>query len=294
MIPQFPDIKKLELSDKEDILRFTEQFPPYSDFDFASIWSWDVKEEMGVAVLNDNLVIRFTDYTRGTPLLSFLGTKEVNDTARTLIEHSPDGELGLIPEVTVVGLDPTAFSIEEDRDQFDYVCDVRKHIAYPGRELKAHRTLLRQFFDANPTYERVSLDLSLPETQNEVAAIYKRWDENKGFLTISESFAYERFLDSAANLAYSAVGIRLDGVLIAFHVVSLPPGTCADALFSKADTSYRGVYAALDHVVALDLLDRNYTYMNIQQDLGIENLRKAKLSLSPAYFLKKYRVRLLS
>jgi len=44
-------------------------------------------------------------------------------------------------------------------------------------------------------------------------------------------------------------------------------------------------------VVAEDLLARGYTHMNIQQDLGMEGLRNAKLALKPAYFLKKYSVR---
>lgn len=288
MIPQFPEFKKLELSDKEEVERYTEKFPPYSDFDFASIWSWDVKEEMGLSLLNNNLVIRFTNYTTGEPLLSFLGTDDVNETARELLRHASDGTLGLIPEVSVVGLDPTIFAIEEAREQFDYVCNVENHVSYEDRKLKSHRKLLQQFRNAYPGFERVSLDMTSKEAQEEVAHVYKRWDESRGFVTMSEAFAYERFLTGAGALNYTAVGIRVEGKLVAFHAASLPQGGCADALFSKADTTYRGVYAALDHVVAIDLLERGYTHMNIQQDLGIESLRRAKESLHPAYFLKKY------
>ena len=69
MIPQFPEFKSLELSDKKDIESFTKRFPPYSDFNFVSMWSWDIKEEIRISQLNGNLVVRFTDYLTGKPPL---------------------------------------------------------------------------------------------------------------------------------------------------------------------------------------------------------------------------------
>jgi len=296
MIPLFPDFKKIELTDREEIDAHSAQFPPYSDFEFASLWSWDVKEEMRVSILNDNLVIRFTDYTTGEPFLSFLGTKDVNETAEELLSHAPSHHgpavLHLIPEVSTVGLDPNLFLIEESRDHFDYVCDIERHVDYSIAELKSHRKLLRQFTDTYPHFERVSLDITTEAVQRDVAEIFRSWDENKGFIMTSEAFAYERFLSGASALSYTAVGIKIDDKLIAFHISSLPPGTCANALFSKGDVAYRGIYPTLDHVVAQDLIKHGYTHMNIQQDLGIDNLRKAKLLLHPAYLLKKYSVSL--
>lgn len=43
MIPKFPEFKKLELSNKEEIENFTSKFPPYSDFNFVSMWCWDFR-----------------------------------------------------------------------------------------------------------------------------------------------------------------------------------------------------------------------------------------------------------
>lgn len=296
MIPLFPKFKKLELADKAEIDTHTAQFPPYSDFEFGSLWSWDVKEEMEVSLLNDNLVVKFTDYTTGEPFLTFLGAKDVNETAEALLKlAASEGyctKLHLVPEVSAVGLDPNLFVIDESRDHFDYVCDVERHIEYPGTELHSHRKLLRQFKETHPEFESVSLDVTSKEVQQEIADVYTRWNENKGFLTTSEAFAYERFLAAAGSLSCTAVGIRVNGSLVAFHIASLPPGTCANALFDKADVTYRGIYPAVDHVVAHDLIARGYTHMNIQQDLGIASLRSAKQALHPVYLLKKYSVTL--
>jgi len=295
MIPSFPSFKKLELSDKADIEAYTSKYPLYSDFEFESLWVWDVKAEMEISELNGNLVVKFTDYTTGEPFLSFLGDQAVDETAQSLLEVSMKDQeistLHLVPEIAASELDPLKFVVQESRDHFDYVCEVNRHLAYEAPELKSHRKLLRQFNEAYPGFERAQFDMTKRESQEEITDVYRRWDQNKGFITLSEAFAYDRFLSAADSLAYSAVGIRVDGELVAFHIVSLPPGTCASALFGKADVRYRGIYPALDMVVAEDLLARGYTHMNIQQDLGMEGLRNAKLALKPAYFLKKYSVR---
>ena len=73
MIPGFPEFKKLELSNKEEIENFTSKFPPYSDFNFISMWCWDIKGETRISKFNNNLVVRFTDYLKGNPFFSFFG-----------------------------------------------------------------------------------------------------------------------------------------------------------------------------------------------------------------------------
>jgi hypothetical protein len=295
MIPRYPEFKKLELLDQAEIDAHTARYPLYSDFEFANIWSWNVKEEMEVSILNGNLAIRFTDYTTGEPFLTFIGTNDANKTAQCLLRHdgmNGEAALHLVPEVAARTLDADTFCIEESRDHFDYVCDVGRHLAYRGGELKSHRQHLKRFEQSYPLAEYVTLDTRSKAVRCEIDQVYRQWHENKCSPDTSEAQAYERFFAAISVLPHSAVGIRVNRKLVAFHIVSLPLGTCANALFSKADVSYRGVFAALDRVVARDLLSRGYTHMNIQQDLGLGNLRGAKLSLHPAYFLKKYSVRL--
>ena len=88
MIPEFPQFKNLELTDKKEVEKITGKYPPYSDFNFVSMWSWDIKGEMRLSILNGNLVVRFTDYITGNPFYSFLGNNEVNDTVEKLLELS--------------------------------------------------------------------------------------------------------------------------------------------------------------------------------------------------------------
>ncbi|MCA1638525.1 MAG: hypothetical protein LC768_09365, partial [Acidobacteria bacterium] len=62
MIPSFPHFRNLRADDKEAVESFTNQFPPYSDFNFTSLWCWNVSEKIQVSQLYGNLIVRFTDY----------------------------------------------------------------------------------------------------------------------------------------------------------------------------------------------------------------------------------------
>ena len=72
MIPTFPNFKKLEISDKKEVEEYTSNFPPYSDFNFTSLWAWDTNEKRMISKLNGNLVVQFTDYITCEPFFSFL------------------------------------------------------------------------------------------------------------------------------------------------------------------------------------------------------------------------------
>src|SRR3989344_4189442 len=128
MIPEFPEFKKLELSDKEDVEAFTKKFPPYSDFNFVSMWSWNIKDEIKISQLNNNFVVCFTDYITGEPFCSFLGDNKVNETAEKLIELSKkeglEPKLKLVPEEAVNGSLEKKFEAVLDQDTYDYIFSV--------------------------------------------------------------------------------------------------------------------------------------------------------------------------
>ena len=47
MLPKFPEFKKLELNDKAVLHSVTALLPPYSDFNFTSLFSWNVNDAGG-------------------------------------------------------------------------------------------------------------------------------------------------------------------------------------------------------------------------------------------------------
>jgi hypothetical protein len=61
--------------------------------------------------------------------------------------------------------------------------------------------------------------------------------------------------------------------------------------FEKGDTQYKGIYQAINQKF-LENSAAEYTFVNREQDLNDEGLRKAKLSYHPEDFLRKFRVTL--
>ncbi|OGY35168.1 MAG: hypothetical protein A3E36_00640 [Candidatus Andersenbacteria bacterium RIFCSPHIGHO2_12_FULL_45_11b] len=77
MIPKFPEFKPLEMTDREEIIGYTSKFLPYSDFNFTSMWSWDIDGKIMVSELNGNLVVNFSDYVTSEPFYSLIGDNDI-------------------------------------------------------------------------------------------------------------------------------------------------------------------------------------------------------------------------
>ena len=61
--------------------------------------------------------------------------------------------------------------------------------------------------------------------------------------------------------------------------------------FAKADTKFKGVYQYMFSQFARDCCP-DYRYMNMEQDMGSEGLRKTKISYRPDLMAHKYRISL--
>lgn len=295
MSPAFPQFKYLELSDKAAIEGLTRYYPPYSDFEFASLWAWNVKEEIQWCLCGTALVVRFTDYNTGQPFFTFLGKGAVSALAEELLALSAaegyGATLAMVPEISARSVDAGRFCIQEAREHFDYIYELDRYVTYAGRKLKARRNFLNGFLKQYPGYTAETLDLSSPRVRSEIDDLWSRWQHNRGSENPNERRAYERFLLASSRFDCVVTGVFVEGALAAFNITALMPGVCGNALFEKADTRFHGIYPALMHEVAMSLLSRGRKQLNYEQDLGIESLRRAKLAFDPVNFLKKFTIR---
>ena len=51
--------QSVSIEDKESIEKYINLYPPYSDYNFASLWVWNTKKNILVSRLNNNLDYRF-------------------------------------------------------------------------------------------------------------------------------------------------------------------------------------------------------------------------------------------
>jgi len=299
MLPQFPKFKELQLSDIKDVQRYTAHHAPFSDFNFASLWSWNIDSSVLLSELYGNLVVRLGDYVTGEVFYSFLGDSHVNETVEALIDLSCrenlQPRLQLIPEVVAGQLDADRFSITEDDKHADYILMVDRLCTYQGSRLASKRNEVRKFLRLCPQTRFAILDLNRATTIEQCHALFQRWNSRRNAPCDREAErefkAFERCLGSQAHFPLIGTGIFADDLLVALSILEIVDNKYAFTHFEKAEmTNFPGIGSFLNQQVANLLASHGIQYINIEQDLGIAGLRMSKRSYFPCGYLRKFSV----
>lgn len=297
MIPQFPQFKALELIDRAEIEHYSKLFPPYSDFNFTSLFTWNTEEKIQISILNNNLVIKFLDYTSDDVFYSFIGDNKVVETAQMLLNHAKEigivTDLLLIPEHIIKHEKNIYdhFAVEEDQASFDYVHSVFDLAHLTDRKYYSKLKHLKNFRKLYPGYSVKMLNLREEKEKEDMLELFLRWEKGKNKKkeeTYRELKAIKRAINTSKDLGIETIGLYHEGELISFGISEIVHDDHAIFHYAKADPNYKGVYTELYHQVAKYLHQKGVKYLNIEQDLGIEGLRIAKQQWHPVSFLKKY------
>lgn len=180
------------------------------------------------------------------------------------------------------------FDVEEDRDNFDYVYEMEDLRDLPGKKYHAKRNFINRL-EQSESFEFVTLG---PENMGECIELYGQWASNKhenDALSIEwELDAIRTALSNMGELGLLCGGIRINGEIKAFSVADKPWKDTAVTYFEKAEAEMPGLYPLINQQMAANLLG-DVKYINREEDMGLEGLRKAKLSYHPSAFVKKYR-----
>ena len=128
---------------------------------------------------------------------------------------------------------------------------------------------------------------------DEFIAFSEKWYIDKGEAfdegLAAEQKALKEILSSSVGIKYKGALIRIDGKVVAVTMGSPINSKVFDIHFEKADAEYLTAYTLINREFALRELGE-YEYINREDDLGIEGLRKAKLSYKPEILLEKYSI----
>ena len=295
MIAQFPDFSELDFSHKLEVEALTSKFDPYSDFNFTSLFCWDVDDSTEISNLNNNLVIKMPDYLSGETIYSMLGRNNIDESLGQLMELA--GSLKLVPQAVIENINsPQEFIITEDRDNFDYIYNLHDLAHLVGNKHKKKRNKISAFSKALAgTWVMEGSNVLNVAQKNEITEVFEKWrqeskqtdGEIKG-----EGAAINRLLEHSDQLNLIYITVRIEGKLVAFSINEIINDKYAYTVFEKALLVHENIYSFLLNQAATDLLYKGSIYANWAQDLGIDGLRKSKMSYHPARFLKKYSVTL--
>ncbi len=299
MIPKFPEFKILELSDKEEVEKFTLKYPPYSDYNFLGTWSWDIRGEMKISQLNENYVIRFINYLTGVPFYTFLGGNKINETIKELLDLSIKEnlrpELKLIPEQFTKDINTTIYNIVEDRDNFDYIFNISELKDYAGQKFSKKRNRFSAFVKNYPNAEARVISLQDTAIQSAIINLYDKWFQAKMKVDISyethkEIIVIKKLMSAKDVGNLFAMGVFLDEKMLAFSIDEIMPSEYVVSHVVKCDHDFAGAHEFLIKKISELLFSKNKNLLNQEQDLGIDSMREAKMRFRPCFFLKKYTI----
>lgn len=268
-----------------------------SDYTFSNIWNWNEKYHFEWAFADDLCWLRHKIDGK-VVYYAPIGHWKRTDWKKLLNKYFPHGfDFVRVPDYLATVLAEQfeeKLSIKEQRSHFEYIYSIQELISLNGYRFRNKRKQSNQFKQYyNYIYKQISSELI-----EDVKKFQKQWLEQKevkkdvdykmieleNVAIISMLDNWSRFADNIFGgvliinnqiMAYT-LGEKLDEDTIAIH-------------FEKASYEYRGSYAALNRIT-LENIGNNYRFVNREQDLGLEGLRKVKLEYSPVRFVKKYRL----
>lgn len=301
-LPIFPEQKLLELSDKNSVTLFVNQFEPYADYKFASLWSYNTENDAMISQLNNNLVLRFRDYITNEIHYSFIGETDVEATTTILLDHAKDEnvlkELRLIPELVIrSGNSWEQFDIQEDFGNHDYILSVSDMVNLPGSKFHTHKNHINKFNSLYPNSEIRLLAQNDQSTKDAIEEVFSKWEKGRNkerSETIHELTAIRRILHDSEYFNLLILGLYINGDVVGFSINDMDSTVYAQNHFAKSDPDYKQIYYKLNQATGEELQKKGYEFLNIECDLGLEGLRFAKEQWNPVSYLKKYIIRFKS
>lgn len=190
---------------------------------------------------------------------------------------------------------PGKFKYIEERDYFDYVYDAESLRTLAGRKNQKKRNHVNYFLkEYEGRFEYKKLE---EKDFDECIELLKSWANNKAehgdiddgiddeFIGVKKIFDNYDVLKQDVKIA----GIYIDSKLEAFTIGENINENMAVIHIEKANPEIRGLYPYINQqFLAHEFKD--VELVNREEDLGIEGLRKAKLSYHPCKFVEKYTV----
>ncbi len=184
-------------------------------------------------------------------------------------------------------LSPDHFDITFLRDDADYLYPAQQFRDYAGRALGHKRGLARQFVESNDVTVR-RYERSLVHDASQVLA---SWMRQKGKRAgEADEVACRQALQHAETLGLHGEVHYVDGHGAGFVLADMLRPGLAVMRFAKGVDRYKGI---AQHMFSHYAQERpELQWINFEQDLGLANFRRTKLSYRPTAMVPKFRARL--
>jgi len=185
-------------------------------------------------------------------------------------------------------LDPQVFVCTQSRDDADYLYPGANFRDYRGRALAKKRNLMKQLLAAHT----VRCEPYAPALRQDALTVLDGWmhDKVKGKGEADQTACAEA-LQRALEFGLEGFMHYVDGQPAGFLLAQEIQPTVFVMRFTKGLDAFKGIYQYMFHHFCTRF-ERPVAWLNFEQDMGLANFRRTKLSYQPASLLGKFRVRL--
>lgn len=288
--------KPIDLEDKAIFDRFLALDPPQtSELTFTNLFMWRHNYHPLWTLWEECLLILFQPKNGLAFGLPPVGPGEKANALDHLCQELRG--MGQEPRICRVGedfvnsfVDTDRYEIIADRDNSDYVYLASDLVTLPGRKYHKKKNHLNRFLKNTP-HEYRPLDTELVECfldMQETWCQMKACVENPELL--AEDYAVYEALTHIDDLDYQGGAIVIDSKVEAFSLGEALNENTAVIHIEKANPDIPGLYTAINQLFCRHAWSK-MKYINREQDLGVEGLRKAKESYYPHHLVDKYTVK---
>lgn len=289
------EFKDITVEDKDTITSFTmNSCRRNCDLSFSNLCSWRFMYNTKFAVIDNFLVFKFWLHGRVSYMMPVGQGDPETELIEKLIEDSQlEGEplrlMGVCQGMKkrLNDILPGKFEFTTNRDYSDYIY-LRSDLAtLTGKKFQSKRNHINRF-KKEYTYKYVPIT---PDRVQECLYLEAEWckanDCDKQDGTGNERQAIVFALEHFEELGLSGGILYANDKIVAFTFGMPINKETFGVHVEKADTTVEGAYAMINFEFA-NHIPETFTYINREEDLGIEGLRKAKLSYQPETILEKF------
>ena len=274
---------------------------PYSfktcEYSFTSLFIWRKGCDVKYTTYKNVLIIIKMDFNKNYHFMQPIGyTKDnLKEIIEIMIQYKEENnflylfkdlEDSFIKEFREIY--PDSFEINEDIDNFDYIYESSKLITLSGKKLHGKKNHYNNFIKNNE-YRTTPIN---SENICECIMAAREWvykNDSKGYL-LFELEAIEELLKNRVSLSFDGMAVYVANKLCAFTIGEKINNQMAIIHIEKADSEINGLYAFINKTF-VETYYSEVPFINRDQDLGIEGLRRAKktyypFKLEPKYFVK--------
>lgn len=264
------------------------------EYNFANLYLWGRQR----AAFYENSLVFFSQFNRKSVYLFPLTHGNLKPALEAIISDAkkrgiPCRLTGLMQEDCnkLEQLFPGRFRYHIDRNGFDYIYAIEELSELKGRKFQRKRNHLNRFRQNHPGYTAEPIT---DENTPQVVQLLDKWYADRLLADPHSDFHMEqaaiyKALRHRKELGMEGLVLRYEGQLLAMTLGSPLSGNTFDVQFEKALDFADGAYPAICWEFSRYLRAKypHLQWLNREDDLGLEGLRKAKLAYCPDHMIEK-------